>query len=327
MIAETALIPAALLLDLLCGEPPARVHPVCLAGRLAARLEDALRRGPNDIRMALRGALAAAVHVAVCAGAAAGLVVLVAAAWNPAGWCAAVAAVWICLAPRSLAEHALRVAEPLEAGDTPAARRAVSMLVGRNTEELDAHGVARACVESVAENLVDGVLSTVFWAGMGLILAGWPGAAGLAAAHRAANTLDALWGKRNDRYRRFGTFAARLDDILNFPPARLALPAVALAALGMDGADASAAWRTGLRDHAAHESPNSAWSEAAFAGALGLRLGGPATYGGMPVRHPWLGAGTPDAEPRHIRLAVRLMGRSIPVFAVVVIGIVAAILP
>lgn len=325
MIADPFLIPAALLLDRLCGEPPARVHPVCLAGRLAARLEDALRRGPNDIRMALRGALAASILVAICAGAASGLAVLAAAAWNPAGWCAAAAVVWICLAPRSLAEHALRVAAPLEAGDLPGARRAVSMLVGRNTEELDAHGVARACVESVAENLVDGVLAGIFWAGMGLILAGWPGAAGLAAAHRAANTLDALWGRRNDRYRRFGTFAARLDDILNFLPARLALPAAAVAALGMDGADASAAWRTGLRDHAAHESPNSAWSEAAFAGALGLRLGGPAAYGGMPVAHPWLGGGTPDAEPRHIRLAVRLMGRSIPVFTIIVVGLVAVL--
>ena len=149
----------------------------------------------------------------------------------------------------------------------------------------------------------------------GLLLAGLPGAAALAACHRAANVLDAMWGKLNETYRCFGTAAARLDDVLNWCPARLALPCIVLAAALLPGLDARACRRVGWRDRHAHESPNSAWSEAAFAGALGLRLGGPAWYGPLYRDHPWLGDGTPLATARHIRQAVRLMWGSLLVFA------------
>ena len=164
------------------------------------------------------------------------------------------------------------MALPLEQGDLEAARRAVAMLVGRDPQQLDACGVARACVESVGENLTDGILATLFWATAGLLLAGLPGAAALAACHRAANVLDALWGRLDETYRCFGTAAARLDDVLNWCPARLSLPCIVLAAALLPGLDAHACRRVGWRDRHAHESPNSAWSEAAFAGALGLRL-------------------------------------------------------
>ena len=167
----------------------------------------------------------------------------------------------------------------------------------------------------VGENLTDGILSTLFWAAAGLLLAGLPGAAALAACHRAANVLDAMWGKLNETYRCFGTAAARLDDVLNWCPARLALPCIVLAAALLPGLDARACRRVGWRDRHAHESPNSAWSEAAFAGALGLRLGGPAWYGPLYRDHPWLGDGTPLATARHIRQAVRLMWGSLLVFA------------
>ena len=189
------------------------------------------------------------------------------------------------------------------------------MLVGRDPQQLDAHGVARACVESVGENLTDGILATLFWAAAGLLLAGLPGAAALAACHRAANVLDALWGRLDATYRCFGTAAARLDDVLNWCPARLALPCIVLAAALLPGLDARACRRVGWRDRHAHESPNSAWSEAAFAGALGLRLGGPARYGPLYRDHPWLGDGSPLATARHIRQAVRLMWASVLVFA------------
>ena len=192
---------------------------------------------------------------------------------------------------------------------------AVAMLVGRDPQQLDAHGVARACVESVGENLTDGILATLFWAAAGLLLAGLPGAAALAACHRAANVLDALWGRLDATYRCFGTAAARLDDVLNWCPARLALPCIVLAAALLPGLDARACRRVGWRDRHAHESPNSAWSEAAFAGALGLRLGGPARYGPLYRDHPWLGDGSPLATARHIRQAVRLMWASVLVFA------------
>ena len=145
------------------------------------------------------------------------------------------------------------------------------MMVGRNPDRLDAHGVARACVESVGENLTDGVLSTLFWAGIGLFFFGYPGAACLAVLHRSANVLDALWGKKNEKYIRFGTFAARLDDALNFVPARLSLPCIAFASRIIPNMRHNDILPVGWKYRAAHESPNSAWSEAAFAAALGLK--------------------------------------------------------
>lgn len=314
-LAALALLPAALLTDRLFGEPPSRYHPVCLAGALAVRVEALLRRGPNNARLFLAGALACLL-VALPSAAVAGGLVLAAQHYGGtrAGWFAALALLYVCLAPRSLGEHARRVALPLVRGDLEGARRAVAMMVGRRTEALDECGVARACVESVAENLTDGVLSTLFWAGVGLLAGGYPGAAGLAVLHRSVNVLDALWGKKNDTYIRFGTFAARLDDALNFVPARLSLPCIALAARLVPCLRHGDILRVGWQYRAAHESPNSAWSEAAFAGALGLRLGGPAVYGAHSVDHPWLGDGSADAAPGHIFLAVRLMGHTIVVF-------------
>ena len=319
-IAFLALLPAALLFDRLFGEPPARVHPVCFMGALAVRAEAFCRRlagraSNASVRMFLVGIIAALLVVLPCAAAAWGLAFAAAHYAGPrAAWFASLLMIWVCLAPRSLEEHALRVAAPLAKGDLAAARQAVSMMVGRDPSRLDAHSIARACVESVGENLTDGVLSTLFWAGVGLLLGGYPGAACLAVLHRSANVLDALWGKRNERYQRFGTFAARLDDALNWLPARLSLPCIALASRIIPGLRHGDILRVGWRDRHAHESPNSAWSEAAFAGALGLRLGGPAVYGDFPVEHPWLGDGTPDALPAHIVLAVRLMRHAVVVF-------------
>lgn len=324
-LAWLTLLPASLLMDRLLGEPPARLHPVCLMGALAARSELLFRRGRNGFRMFLSGALACLLVTLPCALVAGGLV-LAAQQWGGpyAGWTAAAVIIYICMAPRSLGEHALRVAEPLAQNDVEGARKAVALLVGRNTAKLDAWGVARACVESVSENLTDGVLGTLFWAGVGLLACGYPGAACLAVLHRSANILDALWGKKNEQYIRFGTFAARLDDVLNFLPVRLSLPCIALAARTIPRLDAGNALRVGWKYRAAHASLNSAWSEAAFAGALGLRLGGPAVYGAHAVDHPWFGEGTPEATPGHIFLAVRLMWRSVIVFIlceVLVIGI------
>ena len=313
-LAFLALLPAALFMDRLFGEPPARVHPVCALGAFASWTEARLRPLCSGKGLWLCGGLACLCVVGCWTLLAWGLVRLLLQIGGPrAAWFGAVGIVYCCLAPRSLAEHALRVAAPLARGELPAAQKALSMMVGRNTETLDAHGVARACVESVGENLTDGVLSTLFWAVIGLILGGYPAAAALAVLHRSANVLDALWGKKNERYRFFGTCAARLDDVLNFFPARLALPCIALAARVIPGL-VPGALRIGWRDRHAHESPNSAWSEAAFAGALGLRLGGPACYGEQLVSHPCIGDGTREATPRHIVLAVRLMWQSVMVF-------------
>lgn len=317
----------ALIFDRLLGEAPDRLHPVCFMGLWAVRCEAWVRGFFASTRLA--GAVAALAVILPFALVGAGLVLCMPQGW-PAGAVAGVV-VYVCLAPRSLEEHALAVARALENGDLPAGRGAVSRMVGRETKELDEHGVARAAVESVGENLVDGVLATLFWAAMGVWIGsvtgsnGFAWAAGLAVAHRAANTLDAMWGRRNERYMYFGTAAARLDDVLAFAPARLSLPVIAIAAFVVHGPSPAGrrafmdTLRTGWRDRAAHASPNSAWSEAAFAGALRLRLAGPTMYAGAVRPSPYLGDGMPDATAdataAHIRAAVRLMWMTTVLFA------------
>lgn len=300
------LLPAALLLDTLFGDPPNRFHPVCLIGRCAHGMEILARR--------LRGGtfaagMLAALGTCCAAWCACGLLFVPFSVEGSAllPWIPAVLAVYICMAPRGLAEHAARVASALRQGDEREARRAVSMIVGRDTERLDSRGIARAAIESVAENLTDGVFSTLFWATAGCLAGGAFGAASAALIHRVFNILDAMWGKKNDRYRRFGTFAARTDDVLNYLPARLILPCISLAALLLPGACARKALTDGWTWRHAHASPNSAWSEAAFAGALGLRIGGPVSYKGIPADYPWIGCGRPDATADDLDGAIRLM--------------------
>jgi adenosylcobinamide-phosphate synthase len=206
--------------------------------------------------------------------------------------------VWASIAPRDLALHAMKVRRALSARDLAAARAAVSMVVGRDTDRLDEAGIARACVESVAESSVDGVFAPLFWA---FVLGPWA-----AFAYRAANTLDSMFGHRNERYLLFGRLSARADDVATFIPARLAalVTVPCAAALGLD---AGSALRILLRDRLKHESPNSGHPEAVFAGALGTTLGGPATYGGERIDHPVMGDGPAPASPAMIAAAVRLM--------------------
>lgn len=300
------ILPAALLLDILAGDPPNRFHPVCLTGWCARRMEDLARRLWGGTFTA--GMMAA---LGTCAAAWFACVVFFlpfSASSSPwISWIPAVLVIYICMAPRGLAEHALRVANALREENDGKARHAVSMIVGRDTERLDRHGIARAAIESVAENLTDGVFSTLFWAAAGCLMGGAFGAASAALVHRVFNTLDAMWGKKNAQYRRFGTFAARTDDALNFIPARLILPCISLASLFMKGASARKALATGWAFRRAHASPNSAWSEAAFAGALGLRIGGPVSYKGILADYPWIGSGRSEATVSDLALALRLM--------------------
>ncbi|MBT8778499.1 adenosylcobinamide-phosphate synthase CbiB [Akkermansia muciniphila] len=300
------ILPAALLLDILAGDPPNRFHPVCLIGWCARHMEPLARRLWGGTFTAGMAAALGTCAAAWCACAA----FLLPFSFFPSPrilWIPAVLVIYICMAPRGLAEHARLVANALRAGNDGAARHAVSMIVGRDTERLDRHGIARAAIESVAENLTDGVFSTLFWATAGFLAGGASGAAFAALTHRVFNILDAMWGKKNDRYRHFGTFAARTDDALNFIPARLILPCISLAALLVKGASARRALTTGWTFRRAHASPNSAWSEAAFAGALGLRIGGPVSYKGIPADYPWIGDGRTEATVSDLALAIRLM--------------------
>ncbi|HEY2049884.1 MAG TPA: CobD/CbiB family cobalamin biosynthesis protein [Caulobacteraceae bacterium] len=183
------------------------------------------------------------------------------------------------LAQRSLHEHVEAVLVPLERGDLPAARQAVGRIVGRDVEVLDAAGIAAAALESLAESFNDGVVAPAFW----LALAGLPGLY----VYKAVNTADSLIGHLEPRWREFGWAAARLDDAMNLIPARLAGALIALAA--------GRGSRTMLRDAPKHASPNAGWPEAAMAGALGVRLGGPATYEGVPAERPSFGDGPKPA--------------------------------
>ena len=203
---------------------------------------------------------------------------------------------WAALGGRSLAREASAIADALDAGDLDAARAALPKLAGRDSATLGTHDIARAVVESVAENTGDAVVGALLWGAVA-------GPAGVS-AYRAANTLDAMVGHRSERYADFGWAAARLDDLASWPAAR-AGAALAAACAPVVGGSPRAGWRTLRRDGAAHPSPNAGRLEAAFAGVLGVRLGGPLSYGGRAERRPFLGDGAaPDATS--IRRAVRL---------------------
>ena len=272
---------AGFALDQLLGDPR-RGHPVAGFGAVAARLEE---RTWADRRAA------GVVHVAVLVGGAAGLGLAAERAARGRPWLRlglTAAAYWTVLGGRSLQREARTLARQLESGDLAAARRQIRNLVGRDPSGLDAEQLARACVESVAENTADAVVAPLFW---GAVL-GLPGLLG----YRAVNTLDAMVGHRSPRYERFGWAAARLDDVANWVPARgCGLLTVALAPLvGGRPADAWRAWR---RDAAQHPSPNAGVVEATAAGALGVRLGGRNVYGGVAEDRGVLGDGRAVAVP------------------------------
>ena len=198
---------------------------------------------------------------------------------------------------RTLEREARAVAASLASGSLPEARRRVGRLVGRDTQGLDEAGVARAAVESVAESSVDGVIAPLLFGALG--------GGALAMAYRAVNTLDSMVGHKDERHRELGWASARLDDALNFLPARLTGGLLVLSA-SLCGEDAGRAWRVFRRDRLRHDSPNAGHPEAAVAGALGLRLNGPAVYGGETLDKPWIGDGTERADASHILRGLRL---------------------
>jgi adenosylcobinamide-phosphate synthase len=269
---------------------PARWHPVAGFGALSARLE---RRVWRPSRLA--GAIYAAVLVAGAA-LAAQLAQRRARARRAGRAMFLAATLWTALGGRSLSREGRAVADMLEREDLEGARVRVRALVGRETASLDAQQLSRAAVESLAENTADAVVAPLMYAALG--------GSGAVAAYRAANTLDAMVGHRSPRHERFGWAAARLDDGLTWPAARLAaVLSVLLAPLA--GGCRAGAWRALRRDGAAHPSPNAGRLEAAFAGALGLRLGGANTYGERVEPRPTMGDGRPPA-PADVRRAVHL---------------------
>lgn len=280
----------ALLLDALMGEPR-RAHPLIAFGAYASKIEEAL--APSGCGSAPAGLLAVVLAVTPWVGLAMGLLAVLP-AW--AGWGLSAGGLYFVIALRSLREHAQAVSLPLLEGDLPRAREQVARIVSRDTDTLDAEGVARAATESVLENGADALFASLFW----FLVAGLPGVI----AHRLINTLDAMWGYRTPRYLAFGRVAARLDDLLNWVPARLTALGYALAG---DTARALRCWR---RQAPHWKSPNAGPVMAAGAGALGLQLGGMAMYHGEQQHRPLLGEGAaPDA--RAPLAAIRLVQRSL----------------
>ncbi|MCL5775628.1 adenosylcobinamide-phosphate synthase CbiB [Limibaculum sp. FT325] len=290
----------ALLIDAILGEPEViwrRVpHPAVLMGRAIGWLEARLNRG--RARRA-KGVLAVAALVAGSLGLGELL------ALDLFGGVIEVILGAILLAQRSLAQHVARVAEGL-AVSLDEGRRQVSMIVGRDPQSLDRAGVARAAIESAAENFSDGVVAPAFW----FALLGLPGLL----AYKAVNTADSMIGHLSDRYREFGWAAARLDDLLNWVPARMAGGILCLVGGGR------AALQVMLRDADLHRSPNAGWPEAAMAASLGVALAGPRVYGGVPTDDPHLNPqGRLDAAPDDIRAAVRLIWRGWAVMVVLAV--------
>jgi adenosylcobinamide-phosphate synthase len=206
------------------------------------------------------------------------------------------------LAQQSLYDHVERVAAALERGGVVAGRAAVSHIVGRDPEALDESGVARAAIESLAENCSDGIVAPAFW----LALGGLPGGA----VYKAINTADSMIGHRTPRHEAFGFAAARLDDLINLPASRLTALLIIAAATITRAASPGAAWRAVLRDAPRHRSPNAGYPEAAMAGALGLALAGPRIYGGVEVADAVMGDGRRQATAADIRAALTLYIRA-----------------
>ncbi len=282
-------------LDLLLGDPHGWPHLVRWFGKVIETLEK--RFYPLENKR-LGGALLVIGTLLIGAGVPAAALY---GAWKVSRWAylaLATILVWQCLAARSLRDESLRVYDALKTGTLAEARKAVSMIVGRDTDVLDEAGVTRAAVETVAENTSDGEVAPIVY----IMLLGPLGGC----FYKAVNTMDSMVGYRNERYERFGTCAARLDDVMNYVPARLsALLMIAGAALcGMDAGNARRIWR---RDRRKHASPNSAQTEAVMAGALRVRLAGDAQYFGVVHKKEYIGDDLRPIEAEDIRHSHRLL--------------------
>lgn len=287
-------------LDAIFGDPAWLPHPVVLMGKAITALEKRLRtQFPQTPQGELCGGAVLAAVLPVGTFLITALACRLAAALHPlAGlavqmfWCAQA------LAARGLVQESRNVYKELQKQDLPAARKAVARIVGRDTQNLTAEGVTKAAVETVAENASDGVIAPLLY----MLLGGAP----LALTYKAVNTMDSMVGYKNEQYLNFGRAAAKLDDAANYLPSRIAA-LLWIAAAALTGNDAKGAWRIWRRDRRNHASPNSAQTESACAGALGVQLAGPATYFGEYYDKPTIGDAARAIEPKDILRANRMM--------------------
>lgn len=294
-------------LDLCLGDPHTLPHPIRAMGRLILALERSLMpegRVLSREKQRLSGFVLWLTVVLVCFISCAGIIVISAIIHKTVFLAADAVLIWYCLAARSLRDESMKVYDCLRRGDIYGARLALSMIVGRDTDRLDEPGIVKAAVETVAENTSDGVIAPlVYTAVLGPC-------AGL--CYKAVNTMDSMIGYKNDRYEHFGRFAARADDVANYPMSRLsALLMIAatwlLGAFGNKHLDVERAWHIWRRDRRRHTSPNSAQTESVCAGALHLRLGGSSYYNGVLMDKPYIGDSLRSPDPEDIKRAVKLM--------------------
>ena len=275
----------ALGIDAWYGDPVALYrkvpHPVVVIGKVIAWADRHFNRendGPRRRRTAGVALMVALVAAALLVGG----IIQEALLWLPLGWLWLAIVMSAFIAQRSLYGHVADVARAIEVSGLEGGRLAVAKIVGRDPNRLDRAGVSRAAIESLAENFSDAVVAPAFWA----LLLGLPGLI----AYKAINTADSMIGHRSLRHRDFGWAAARLDDVVNWPAARLSALLMGLGAFLLPGADATEAFVAVRRDARRHRSPNAGWPEAALAGALGFALNGPRAYHGVPTDEPWTNA-------------------------------------
>jgi len=303
------ILPAAFALDFLLGDPRILPHPVRWMGRAIELLEPPFRRIP--LKLSLNGVLFAAV--------------LITGTWLLAFLSLAavqlvhpllkvmleIILIYYCIAASSLDSAAREVRQCLDRQNIQAAREKVAMIVGRDITRYNQTGLARATVETVAENLVDGVTAPLFFAAIG--------GAPLALAYKMTNTLDSMVGYKNQTYRQFGQMSARIDDVFNWLPARLTVPVIALATQILSGCG-KRSLKTAVCEGANHASPNAGYAEAAFAGALAVKLNGPNYYHGQLVDKPYIGVRFGKTSPDHIKKACDLMLLSAALWLIFLLG-------
>jgi len=289
-------IPAAFVMDFIWGDPRLFPHPIRWMGKAITSLEPVFRKLPAGPTIC--GAFFS--------------ISLIAATWALTSFVVQAAhiihpfikdiveilLIYYAISIRSLEDSASEVYRSLKQNRLQEAKARVALIVGRDTAELKEEGIVRAAVETVGENLVDGVVSPLLYAAIG--------GAPLAMAYKMVNTLDSMIGYKNDTYRHFGKVAARIDDVANFFPARFAVPVISTAAQILIGRGLSA-WQTALAEGMNHSSPNAGYPEAAFAGALSVKLGGPNYYDGLQINKPYIGMQFGRAAPSHIKKACDLM--------------------
>jgi len=290
------ILPAAFALDIMLGDPRYLPHPVRWMGKAIERLEPPFRKLPFNLSFS--GALYAAVLIL---GTWLLTFLILAAAHRVHPFLKTlleIILIYYCISTRSLADAAMDVKQCLRERKIQAARKKVALIVGRDIDNYKEEGLARATVETVAENLVDGVTAPLFFAAIG--------GAPLALAYKMTNTLDSMVGYKNQAYRQFGQASAKIDDVLNYLPARLTVPVIALAAQILSGCG-QRSLRTAVCEGANHASPNAGYPEAAFAGALSVKLNGPNFYNGKLVDKPYIGVLFGRSTPGHLKKACDLM--------------------